>query len=389
MVEPRSGDSGISTSEPVTLVAGDFLETADPLDILEALGVDPSAADVLRGVGSLDARAVAMLMGVLPSQVGSETRVPEGGLEPEEMVAEERVTAVEEAKPFARESRPTISPKTYAPYFGLTKYWEYSLLRTPFKDPNLFPRGLVWNKEYRKTKERKGKVMTFRRWLDNLTGVSRTETYTRGELKHFIAPDTNLEGFLRRTMDYDAYKERYLAMSLGVEQELQRRVAEIETRRATSGTTAGGEQDHSGCSQRGIVGMGQVSDHENVGNAQTFVQVQMQTRRATRAQSQAAIGSLIPRLQKRRVASLSCGHDQRSKGNLSLKSQKSQARQRGQKSHWGLLIQTLTLLNLMTPPPENWLYRPGEWNRPLGVTKDWDDFLALVVKKIFLVTVLG
>ncbi|KAF7117129.1 hypothetical protein RHSIM_RhsimUnG0002500 [Rhododendron simsii] len=32
----------------------------------------------------------------------------------------------------------------------------------------------------------------------------------------------------------------------------------------------------------------------------------------------------------------------------------------------------------MAPPLENWLYRPNAWNRPLGVTEDWDDFLALV-----------
>ncbi|KAF7153577.1 hypothetical protein RHSIM_Rhsim01G0151200 [Rhododendron simsii] len=64
-------------------------------------------------------------------------------------------------------------------------------------------------------------------------------------------PDTNLEGLLRRTMDYDAYKERYLAMSLGVEQELQRRVTEIEARRIASGVEVGGEQGRGGRSQRG------------------------------------------------------------------------------------------------------------------------------------------
>ncbi|KAF7147744.1 hypothetical protein RHSIM_Rhsim03G0182300 [Rhododendron simsii] len=135
--------------------------------------------------------------------------------------------------------------------------WAYEVLgmfppENTCKDPNLFPRGLVWNKEYRKTKERGGEVMTFRRWLDNLIGVSRTDTYTRAELEQFTVPNTNLEGFLRRTMDYDAYKERYLAMSLGVEQELQRRVAETEARRAASGTRAeiGGDGDRGGHSQR-------------------------------------------------------------------------------------------------------------------------------------------
>ncbi|KAF7149407.1 hypothetical protein RHSIM_Rhsim03G0101800 [Rhododendron simsii] len=120
------------------------------------------------------------------------------------------------------------------------------------KDPNLFPRGLVWNKEYKKTKEQRGEVMTFRCWLDRLTGISRTDTYTRAELKQFTVPNTNLEGFLRRTMDYEAYKERYLATGLGVEQELQRRATETDARRTASGTRAdaGGEGGHGGRSQR-------------------------------------------------------------------------------------------------------------------------------------------
>lgn len=50
--------------------------------------------------------------------------------------------------------------------------------------------------------------------------VQRTNTYTRAELEKFTMPDTILEGLLRRMMDYDTYKEQYLAMSLGVEQEL-------------------------------------------------------------------------------------------------------------------------------------------------------------------------
>ncbi|KAF7147753.1 hypothetical protein RHSIM_Rhsim03G0182200 [Rhododendron simsii] len=32
----------------------------------------------------------------------------------------------------------------------------------------------------------------------------------------------------------------------------------------------------------------------------------------------------------------------------------------------------------MTPSPENWVYRLNEWNRPFGVTEDWDDFLASI-----------
>ncbi|KAI8568018.1 hypothetical protein RHMOL_Rhmol02G0166000 [Rhododendron molle] len=132
---------------------------------------------------------------------------------------------------------------------------------------HLLPRGLAWGKEYRRTKERTGEVMTFRRWLDNLTGVTwylgdqvtqqslgfpefvvpgplpprvqRTATYTRAELEQFTVPDTDLEKHLRRTLDYAAYRDRYLAMSLRVERELERRVAEAEARGGAIGT--GGE----------------------------------------------------------------------------------------------------------------------------------------------------
>ncbi|KAI8568371.1 hypothetical protein RHMOL_Rhmol02G0193300 [Rhododendron molle] len=39
-------------------------------------------------------------------------------------------------------------------------------------NPHLLPHGLAWSKEYRRTKEWRGEVMTFRRWLDNITGVT-------------------------------------------------------------------------------------------------------------------------------------------------------------------------------------------------------------------------
>ncbi|KAF7153233.1 hypothetical protein RHSIM_Rhsim01G0151300 [Rhododendron simsii] len=127
-VELRSGASGIGASEPVPLVEGDFLERADTLYILGALGVDLSATDVLRGVGSPDARVAATLLGVILSQGGSEgERVPEGESEPEEMV-KVWMTAMDEAKAFARESRPPFSPETYAPQLhlfepvGITSY---------------------------------------------------------------------------------------------------------------------------------------------------------------------------------------------------------------------------------------------------------------------------
>lgn len=64
VVEPRGGDCGIGASQPVPLEEGDFLESADPRDILDAPGVDPSAADVLKGADSPDAMAAATPLGL-------------------------------------------------------------------------------------------------------------------------------------------------------------------------------------------------------------------------------------------------------------------------------------------------------------------------------------
>jgi hypothetical protein len=40
------------------------------------------------------------------------------------------------------------------------------------EDAGLLPRGLAWGKEYKRAKEQRGEVMTFRQWLDKLTGVA-------------------------------------------------------------------------------------------------------------------------------------------------------------------------------------------------------------------------
>ena len=56
-------------------------------------------------------------------------------------------------------------------------------------------------------------------------GVQRTESYTRAELELYTVPDTDLERHLRRSLDYTDYADRYLATSLGVEEEFERRVA--------------------------------------------------------------------------------------------------------------------------------------------------------------------
>ncbi|KAI8571124.1 hypothetical protein RHMOL_Rhmol01G0093900 [Rhododendron molle] len=195
---------------------------------------------------------------------------------------------------------------TIGGYWRVIELWAYEVLgmfppENTCTNPHLLPRALAWGKEYRRAKERRGQVMTFRRWLDNITGVTvhwdrwarmeadfllrsrevtrsrvllecplgwqwylgdrvtrqllgspefivsgpllpreqRTETYTRAELEQFTVPDTDLERYLRRTLDYAAYRDRHLATSLGVEKELERRVAEAEVRRARG--EAGGE----------------------------------------------------------------------------------------------------------------------------------------------------
>ncbi|KAI8568324.1 hypothetical protein RHMOL_Rhmol02G0189600 [Rhododendron molle] len=121
---------------------------------------------------------------------------------------------------------------TVGSYWRVVELWAYEVLgmfppENTCTNPHLLPRGLAWGKEYRRAKERRGQVMTFRRWLDNITGVT------------FTVLDTDLEKYLRRTLDYAAYRDRYLATSLGVERELERRIAEAEARRAAG--EAGGE----------------------------------------------------------------------------------------------------------------------------------------------------
>ncbi|KAF7148830.1 hypothetical protein RHSIM_Rhsim03G0182400 [Rhododendron simsii] len=106
VAEPRSGDGGIGASEPVPFGEGDFLESANPRDILGALGVD-----------SPDVQAAATLLRVILSQdEGSAFGAEESEEIPEEMpesetVVEERLTALNEAKAFATAARPEFSPR--------------------------------------------------------------------------------------------------------------------------------------------------------------------------------------------------------------------------------------------------------------------------------------
>ncbi|KAI8568393.1 hypothetical protein RHMOL_Rhmol02G0195400 [Rhododendron molle] len=168
---------------------------------------------------------------------------------------------------------------TIGGYWRLVELWAYEALgmfprENTCQDPGLYPRGLAWGKTYKGTKERRGEVMTFRRWLDNLTEVavhwdrwarleaeflprsrevtqSRvllkcplgwqwTESYTRAELELFTVPDTNLERHFRRTLEYAAYVGQYLATSLGVEEEFERRVAGVGARRDETGAGSRG-----------------------------------------------------------------------------------------------------------------------------------------------------
>lgn len=72
------------------------------------------------------------------------------------------------------------------------------------------------------------------------------------ELERFTVPDTDLEKYLRHTLDYAAYRDRYLATSLGVKRELERRVAKAEAGGGVAGI--GGEagvRGRGGCSSLG------------------------------------------------------------------------------------------------------------------------------------------
>lgn len=83
--------------------------------------------------------------------------------------------------------------------------------------------------------------------------AQRTETYTCAKLELFIVPDTDLERYLRRALDYEAYRDRYLASTLGVEEELQRRIDEVEARTIVvpkAEGEVGGERGRGGRSQR-------------------------------------------------------------------------------------------------------------------------------------------
>jgi len=71
--------------------------------------------------------------------------------------------------------------------------------------------------------------------------VLRTSSYTLEEIRRYTVPDGRMVQFLRPEMDYDAYRERYLAGPLGVVRERVRRMTSELDRaiRAATGRAAG------------------------------------------------------------------------------------------------------------------------------------------------------
>ncbi|XP_058185756.1 protein MAIN-LIKE 2-like [Rhododendron vialii] len=81
---------------------------------------------------------------------------------------------------------------TVGGYWQVFELWAYEVpgmfpLENTCTDSNLLPCGLAWGKAYRRAKERRGEVMTFRRWLDNLTGVVVRSTSLAFLLSNFSA----------------------------------------------------------------------------------------------------------------------------------------------------------------------------------------------------------
>ena len=73
--------------------------------------------------------------------------------------------------------------------------------------------------------------------------VLRTSSYTLEEIRRYTVPEGNLGQFLRPEMDYDAYRERYLAPPLGIVRERREQVtSELDRaiRAAASGAAGRG-----------------------------------------------------------------------------------------------------------------------------------------------------
>ncbi|KAI8560016.1 hypothetical protein RHMOL_Rhmol04G0221900 [Rhododendron molle] len=122
VVGPRGGDSGIRASRPVPFEAGDFSDSAEPQDVMGAFRLEPGVEAVLRGARTLEDRTSALLLGALLSGAGasdtgglgveSETEEREAEEQEPEVVAEQRVTAVDEVKAYLKGERPGFTRTT-------------------------------------------------------------------------------------------------------------------------------------------------------------------------------------------------------------------------------------------------------------------------------------
>ncbi|KAI8568363.1 hypothetical protein RHMOL_Rhmol02G0192500 [Rhododendron molle] len=112
VVEPRGGDSGNGASQQIPFEAGDFSDSAEPRDVIDAFRLEPGVEAVMRGARSLEDRTSALLSGALLSAVGasdtgglgakSETAEEEAEEPEPKPAAEQRVTTVEEVKEYLK-----------------------------------------------------------------------------------------------------------------------------------------------------------------------------------------------------------------------------------------------------------------------------------------------
>ncbi|XP_058216210.1 uncharacterized protein LOC131327188 [Rhododendron vialii] len=288
VLEPRSGDSGIGSSRLVPFMDRDFLESVEPRGVLDALGLDFVVATVLKDASTPEDRASASLLGALLSGAGSDSQeavVPEA-----EELGGDRVDA--EAAAEVLVTAP-VGKTAYVP--GRADYPEEMLLRDrashissrwTSRTTDVYGHGGSASSlaHFRALPERvhwdrwagmgadflpRSREVTRSRVLlecplgwqwylgDRVTRqslglpafvvpgllhprVQRTESYTRAELELFTVPDTDLERHLRRFLDYAAYADRYLARSLGVDGEFERRVAGVGAWRDEGGAPSRG-----------------------------------------------------------------------------------------------------------------------------------------------------
>ncbi|KAI8542712.1 hypothetical protein RHMOL_Rhmol08G0160400 [Rhododendron molle] len=124
-VEPRGEDSGIGASQPVPFEARDFSDSAEPRDVIDAFRLEPDVEAVLRGARTLEDRTSVLLLEALLSGAGAsdtgglgvefEMEEQEAEEQEPEVVAEQRVTTVDEVKAYLKGERSGFTIATYAP----------------------------------------------------------------------------------------------------------------------------------------------------------------------------------------------------------------------------------------------------------------------------------